>query len=160
MDLRRLRAGEWLLTLSGAALFVSLFLDWYASGPTGVSGWQAFSVIDGILAAVALLALIAVVLAATQPTPALSISLEALTVLFGLLAVVLAVIRVLDKPDLPAGYDLAVGAWVGLIASVGVFASALIAIRDERLDPGTDATGKPVSAQPEAELLTLPREGA
>jgi hypothetical protein len=160
MDLRRLRAGEWLLALSGAALFASLFLDWYASGPTGVSGWEAFTVIDGILAVVAVLALVAVVLTATQPTPALSISLESVTVLFGLLAAVLALIRVLDKPDLPPGYDLAAGAFVGLAGAVGVFASALIAIRDERLEPSTDATGKPVSAQPEAELLNLPREGA
>jgi hypothetical protein len=160
MDLRRLRAGEWLLALSGAALLVSLFLDWYASGPSGVSGWEAFTVIDGILAVVAVIALAGVVLAATQPTPALSISVEALTVLFGLLAAVLALIRVLDKPDLPPGYDLAVGAWVGLVGALGVFGAALIAIRDERLDPSTDATGKPVSAQPEAELLNLPREGA
>jgi hypothetical protein len=160
MDLRRLRAGEWLLALSGAALLVSLFLDWYASGPSGVSGWEAFTVIDGILAVVAVIALAGVVLAATQPTPALSISVEALTVLFGLLAAVLALIRVLDKPDLPPGYGLAVGAWVGLVGAVGVFGAALIAIRDERLDPSTDATGKPVAAQPEAELLDLPREGA
>jgi hypothetical protein len=160
MDLRRLRAGEWLLALSGAALFVSLFLDWYSAGSTGVSGWQAFSIIDGILAVVAVIALIAVILAAAQPTPALSISLESLTVLFGLLAAVLALIRVLDQPGLPPGYDLAAGAWVGLAGAVGVFASALIAIRDERLSPGTDATGRPVSSQPEVELVAPPREGA
>jgi hypothetical protein len=160
MDLRRLRAGEWLLALSGAALFVSLFLDWYKAGSSGVTGWQAFSIIDGVLAVVGLIALIAVILAATQPTPALSISLESLTVLFGLLAAVLALIRVLDQPDLPPGYGLGVGAWVGLAGAVGVFASALIAIRDERLDPTTDATGRPVASQPEVELVAPPREGA
>ncbi len=159
MDLRRLRAGEWLLALSGAALFVSLFLDWYKAGSSGVTGWQAFTVIDGILAAVALIALVAVILAATQPTSALSISLESLTVLFGLLAAILALIRVLDQPDLPPGYDLGAGAFMGLAGAFGVFASALIAIRDERLNPGTDATGRPVASQPEVELVTPPREG-
>jgi hypothetical protein len=160
MDLRRLRAGEWLLALSGAALLVSLFLDWYHAGSSGVSGWEAFTVIDGILAVVAVIALAAVVLTATQPTPALSISLESLTVPFGLLAAVLALIRVLDQPDLPPGYDLAAGAFIGLAGAVGVFASALIAMRDERLDPSTDATGRPVASQPEVELVTPPREGA
>jgi hypothetical protein len=160
MDLRRLRAGEWLLALSGAALIVSLFLNWYERGPTGLSGWEAFTVIDGILAVVGVIALVAVVLTASQPTPALSISLESLTVLFGLLATVLALIRVLDQPDLAPGYDLAAGAFIGLAGAVGVFASALVAIRDERLDPSTDLTGRPVASQPEIEVVSTPREGA
>ena len=160
MDLRRLRVGEWLLALSGAALIVSLFLDWYERGPTGVSGWEAFTVIDGILAAVGVIALVVVVVTASEATPAMSISLESLTVLFGLLATVLALFRVLDGPDLP-GYDLAAGAFIGLAGAAGVFGAALVAIRDERLDPSTDATGRPVASQPEIEVAPPPppREG-
>ena len=32
MDLRRLRAGEWLAAAAGVALVVSLFLPWYEIG--------------------------------------------------------------------------------------------------------------------------------
>ena len=99
MDLRRLRVGEWVLALSSAALLVSLFLPWYERGDTTVSGWESFTIIDVLLAAVAIFALCAVVATATQPTTALSISFESLSVIFGLVASVLALVRVLDVPD-------------------------------------------------------------
>jgi energy-coupling factor transporter transmembrane protein EcfT len=157
MDLRRLRVGEGLLALAGTALIVSLFLHWYERGGAGLSGWSALSAIDWILALVGAIALTAVVVTATQPTTAVSISLESLTVLFGLLATILALTRVIDQPGLPPGYSVAVGAYIGLAAAIGVMVAALVAIRDERIDPGTDATGRPVAAQPEVELVTPPR---
>jgi hypothetical protein len=157
MDLRRLRAGEGLLALSGAALIVSLFLHWYERGGSGLTGWEAMTVIDGILAAVGAIALVAVVAAASLPTTAVSIALESLTVIFGLLASVLALIRVIDQPGLPPGYSVAVGGYIGLAAALGIAGAALVAIRDERLDPSTDATGRPVASQPEVELISPPQ---
>jgi hypothetical protein len=161
MDLRRLRVGEWVLALSGVALLVSLFLPWYERGESGVSGWESFAVIDVLLAAVAAFALVAVVTAATQPTTALPISFESLTVIFGLVASVLALVRVLDVPDLGApGYGTAAGAYLGLAGSVGLAAGALVAIRDERLSPPgktTDMTGRPVPPPPEIEAIPPPR---
>src|SRR3954470_16042274 len=132
MDLRRLRAGEWILALSGALLLISLFLSWYERDGDGLSGWEAFSVVDVVLAAVALCALAALVITATQDTPALSIAFESLTTLFGLVASVLVVIRVIDLPDLGAGYGMAVGAWLGLLGALGIAGGGLVAIRDER----------------------------
>jgi hypothetical protein len=161
MDLRRLRVGEGVLALSGAALLVSLFLPWYERGDTTVSGWESCTVIDILLAAIAIFALVAVLAAATQPTTAVSISFESLSVLFGLLASVLALIRVLDVPDFGgAGWSTAVGAYVGLAGAVGIFAGALVAIRDERISPPdrhTDMTGRPVPAPPEIEAVPPPR---
>ena len=161
MDLRRLRAGEWVLALSGAALLVSLFLPWYERGDSSVSGWEAFTVIDVLLAAVAAFALVAVVAAATEPTTAVAISFESLTVIFGLVASVLALVRVLDVPDLGApGYGTAAGAYLGLAGSVGLAAGALVAMRDERLSsPGksTDMTGRPTPPPPEIEAIPPPR---
>src|SRR5712691_7237260 len=161
MDLRRLRVGEWVLALSGAALLVSLFLPWYERGDSSVSGWEAFTVIDVLLAAVAAFALVAVVAAATEPTTAVAISFESLTVIFGLVASVLALVRVLDVPDLGApGYGTAAGAYLGLAGSVGLAAGALVAMRDERLSsPGksTDMTGRPTPPPPEIEAIPPPR---
>jgi hypothetical protein len=157
MDLRRLRVGEWALALSGVALLVSLFLPWYERGDSSMSGWESFAVIDVLLAAVAAFALVAVVAAATQPTTALAISFESLSVIFGLVASVLALVRVLAVPDLGApGYGTAAGAYLGLAGSVGLAAGALVAIRDERLSrPGkiTDVTGRPSPPPPEIEAI-------
>jgi hypothetical protein len=164
MDLRRLRVGEGVLALSGAALLVSLFLPWYERGDTSVSGWESFTVIDVLLAAIAIFALTAVVAAATQPTTAVPISFESLSVLFGLVASVLALIRVLDVPDFGgAGWGTAAGAYLGLAGAVGVAAGALVAIRDERLSPPgkhTDQTGRPVPPPPEIEAVAPPRPEA
>jgi hypothetical protein len=160
MDPRSLRAGEGLLTAAGLALLVSLFLPWYSRSGHGVSGWESFAVIDIALALVAVFALTAVVATATQPTTAVSISLESLTVILGLVASVLALIRVLDVPGLGRGYGTAVGAYIGLAGALGVFAAALIAIRDERLSPAgrhTDMTGRPVPPPPEIEAMPPPK---
>jgi hypothetical protein len=161
MDLRRLRAGEWVLALSSAALLVSLFLPWYERGESSVSGWESFTVIDVLLVAVAVFALCAVVATATQPTTAVSISFESLSVLFGLVASVLALVRVLDVPDFGgAGWSTAAGAYIGLAGAVGLSAGALVAIRDERLSPPgkhTDMTGRPSPPPPEIEAIPPPR---
>ena len=161
MDLRRLRVGEWVLALSSAAVLVSLFLPWYERGDSSVSGWESFSVIDILLAAVAVFALGAVVAAAAQPTTALAISFESLSVIFGLVASVLALVRVLDVPDFGgAGWGTAAGAYLGLAGSVGLASGALVAIRDERLSPAgkhTDMTGRPTPPPPEIEAVPLPR---
>jgi hypothetical protein len=161
MDLRRLRVGEGVLAFSGAALLVSLLLPWYERGSTQVSGWESFTVIDVLLAAVAIFALTAVVAAASQPTTAVSISFESLSVIFGLVASVLALIRVLDVPDFgAAGWSTAAGAYLGLAGAVGIAAGALVAIRDERLSPPgkhTDMTGRPTPPPPEIEAVPPPR---
>src|SRR5688572_20013404 len=46
MDLRRLRAGEWIAAVSGAAVLASLFLPWYDDGAADLSGWEALGAID------------------------------------------------------------------------------------------------------------------
>ncbi len=47
-------------------------------------------------------------------------------------------------------------------APLGIFVSATISMRDERLSPAgsyTDATGRPVPAPPEIQLLPAPPRG-
>ena len=78
MDLRRLRAGEWIAGGAGVALLVALFLPWY--GPGDVTAWEAFDVIDVLLAALALGAIALVPITASQRTPSMAIAYEALLV--------------------------------------------------------------------------------
>jgi len=159
MDLRRLRAGEWIAALSGVALLVSLFLPWYGGGAEGdASGWEALAAVDIALALVAAFGVSLIVITASQSVPAVPIALSAIVTLVGLIGVVLVLIRV---ANLPGGFDSrAVGVWLGLVAAIGIVAGAALAMRDERLSPEgshTDLTGRPTPAPPEIERVPAPR---
>jgi hypothetical protein len=158
MDLRRLRVGEWIVGACGLLLLIALFLPWY--GDPSRTGWESFSVLDLILALLALAAISVPVVTATHRVPALPLAVESLTALFGLLGVLLVLIRVLNLPGDADGREI--GLWLGLVATLGITAGGLIGMRDERRSPKgrhTDLSGVPVSSQPEIETLPAPRPG-
>jgi hypothetical protein len=158
MDLRRLRVGEWIVGVCGLLLLVALFLPWY-SEPSSTA-WEAFTVLDVILALLALEAISVPIVTAAHRVPALPLTVESLTALFGLLALVLVLIRLLNLPGDADGRDI--GLWLALAATLGITAGALVGMRDERLSPQgrhTDVSGVPVSSQPEIEQLPAPRPG-
>jgi hypothetical protein len=155
MDLRRLRAGEWIAALAGLALLVSLFLPWY--GAPSASGWEALTVNDLLLTAVALFAVALLFVTAMQPVPAVPIVLDALVVLAGTVAVALVLVRVGALPDQASSREW--GLWVGLAGAVGIAVGGLISMRDQRLSrPGrpTDLTGRPVAESVEVEVVSPP----
>lgn len=159
MDLRRLRVGEWIVGASGVLLLVALFLPWY--GDPSSTAWESFTVLDVILALLALAAVTVPVVTAAQRVPALPLAVESLTALFGLLALILVLIRVLNLPGEAHGREI--GLWLGLVATLGIFAGGLIGMRDERRSPQgrhVDLSGMPVSSQPEIEKLPAPPPGA
>ena len=190
MDLRRLRAGEWITGISGAVLIVSLFLPWYeysasahgtpppgvtlATGKWDFTGWQSLSTIDIVIALVGLAAVGLLVATATQRTVAVPIAWNALLVFAALVVLVLVVVRLFDVPqklDVPLQFrrgfevstDPAWGLWLAFAASVGLFVGSIFALRDERLSrtgETTDATGRPVPAHPEVETLPAPPRGS
>jgi hypothetical protein len=132
VDLRRLRAGEWIAGLSGAALAIDLFLPWYGAEGTSATAtaWQAFSVNDAILMFVALFAVGLWTATVTQQTTAVPNAFASLTALFGIVATLLVVIRLLSAPgegDLTREY----GAWLGLVACLGIVLGAIQAMRNE-----------------------------
>ena len=101
--------------------------------------------VDVILALVAACAISVTVATTVFRVAAVPIALDAIITLFGLVALVLVLIRVLDLPDGAAGREA--GLWVALAAAAGVAASGALSMRDERLSPPgsyTDATGRPV----------------
>ena len=188
MDLRRLRVGEWIVLGSGLLLLVALFLPWYELGAGAVIGppdaldahasaWDAFTILDLLLALGALAAIAVFVVTAAQATPALPLALQSLLTLLALLLLLLLVFRLADPPDVSfleptdapgarsdvAGVDRAAGAWLGLVAMIGVFVGCLVAIRDERRSPDgryTDLTGVPVASPREIETRPAPRPEA
>jgi len=144
MDLRRARFGEWLSGGVGVCLVVSLFLPWYCTSAAGsecsagekASGWEALAVVDLVLLAAGAIAVAALVLTLTQRTPAVPLAVTSLGVFVALLAAVAAVVRLVAVPDLAGGGQASVrliGAWVGTGAALGLLASLLAAVRDERI---------------------------
>jgi multisubunit Na+/H+ antiporter MnhB subunit len=128
MDLRRLRAGEWVAAASGVALLVSLFLPWY--GPESRTAWESLTAIDVLLAFVAASGVLLAIATATHAVPAVPIALSALVTFAGIFGVLLVLFRVLDLPDGATGREWAL--WLGLAGAVGIVAGAVIAMREER----------------------------
>ena len=142
MDLRRLRAGEWIVGAAGIALLVSLFLDWYGSA----NAWQSFSVADIVLLVSALCGIALFLAVATQRSPAVGQGLSACTVPVALLAAVLVVIHALSVPSGAAG-GRAIGLWVGLVGAFGVLVGAWRSMGDQSFPRG---------AAPQIEVTPLP----
>jgi hypothetical protein len=157
MDLRRLRAGEWVAGLSGAGLIATLSLPWYDGE---VSAWEALAVLDVLLVSAGVFAISLIVITATQRTVAIPIATAAATALLGVAATLAATFRVLVLPDLAA--HRSAGVFLGLAASAGIFAGGLLAMRDERQDGGEeaiDATGRRARSREPVETLPPPVAG-
>jgi hypothetical protein len=181
VDLRRLRHGEWIAGVSGAVLLVSLFLDWYTVnlrdgvlvGDKSANAWEAFTVIDVILAAAALFGIALAVGAATQRSPAVPQAIGALTVPVAFVAAVLVVIRLIDLPSFGSVSQVelslfnfgdggpevlrAPGLIIGVMATLGVLVGAWRSIGDQSFPravaPKVDVTPLPapkVRSEPSA----------
>jgi hypothetical protein len=161
MDVRRLRAGEWIAGISGLVLLAALFLPWYSDDAGSRTGWQSLGALDVVLALVALSALAIPVVTALERVPAVPLAHESLTTLAGMVALLLVLIRVLNMPDWASGREW--GLWVALAGALGIVVGGLLAMRDERLSRDgrhTDLTGVPVPAPREVETLPAPRPEA
>jgi hypothetical protein len=158
MDLRRLRAGEWIAAASGAALLVSLFLPWYGAGGEDATAWEAFAAIDVVLALVAASGVAVAPVTASQRVPAVPIAFAACVSLVALIGLVLVLVRL---ANLPGGFDgREWGLWLALVAAAALVAGGGLAMRDERISPPgrhTDLTGKPAPSAPEIEPIPAPR---
>lgn len=136
---RRLRAGEALAGLAGVGMVVFLFLPWYGVGALpsygvagrAVSGWQALSVIDIVLAIIAALAIALAVVTATQRSPALPVVLATLTWPLGMVATILVVVRLIARPGPNAMVSDRYGAYLALVAALGIAYGAFLAMREE-----------------------------
>jgi hypothetical protein len=171
VNLRRLRIGEWIVGIGGVLLLATTFLDWYdvesrrpveAMHSAGVmvaegslSAWEAFSVIDVLIAFLAVLAIGAAVMAAAHNTPAVSLAMASMSVWIGLFTLIALLVRAIAMPDFALdGFvipdddvSVAAGLWLGLGACALTVAGAFASIRDERF---------PRAARIEVPVETIP----
>ena len=126
-----LRGGEWIAGAGGVVLLAALFAGWYS----GASAWQAFSVLDVVLALLALVPLALVVLQATRESPSLPIAFSVLTTVAGAFATLLILYRILNQPGPNDRVEVELGAWIGLAAAVMTTAGGWWSMRVEAV-PG------------------------
>ncbi|HEX3316376.1 MAG TPA: hypothetical protein VHR88_00025 [Solirubrobacteraceae bacterium] len=139
MDLRRLRPAEWILGVAALLLLVALFLPWYQDA-TGrrATAWEAFTVVDVLLALAAAMGLAAVLLQGTQRSPALPVVASVAATWVAIVAVVLVVIKLVDPPGRYA--ETCYGIWVALVAAAALVGGGWWAMRDDD-KPGLGVRG-------------------
>ena len=156
MDLRKLRNGDWIALASGVALIVALFMPWYGARGDTVSGWGSLTVFDVALALLALFGVAQWFFTVQQPTPAVPLAVAGLAAWAGIAATLLTLVRIVDVPA--DGLGLEAGAFVALLASIGLFAGAWRALGDERVRKPDGSWSKPSHGELGAgvEVTTLP----
>jgi hypothetical protein len=146
VSLRRLRWSEWLAGGAAVVLAVSIFgLHWYGGGAPR-NGWAALPLLRWPLLVTAVLVLVTA-LAQMRPGPGLSAALDVPAAVLSVVMVILLAIRLAGT-----GATLAVGAYVGLCATVAMSVGMFVALRTERgWTPGRDRAVDVVSQFPRGE---------
>jgi hypothetical protein len=150
MSLRLVRRSEWLCSVCGALLFLSLFSTWYKGAHTsvGYSAWQSFGVIDLAVLVLAVMAICIAPVFSVRKLVAVGTALNALTA--GLAPVVAVAVgyRALVLPKLDASaVSRSYGLWAGLALCVLIVLWTWMSLRDERFPGphGRDACARVVT---------------
>jgi len=130
MSMRRIRPGEVLAATGAVCVIVALTLPWYENAEGKLSAWSTFgpAVVLLILATIAALVLFFSTL--TARSPALPVAAGVWSVLFALIAVIAAIVRVLERPD--HATSLCAGAWLALVGAVAMLTGSWWSMSDER----------------------------
>lgn len=136
--LRRVRLGELTALLGAACVIVALALPWYG-GALGAAGadavgrlgaWSTFgpTIVFLLLGAAAALCLLLVNV--FERTTAAPVAAAVWSTLFGLIASICAIVRLLERPDGASG--LLAGAWLAFAGALLILAGSWQSMRDER----------------------------
>jgi uncharacterized membrane protein HdeD (DUF308 family) len=126
----KLRAGELLAAIGAACVIVSLFLRNYENAAGKLTGLDTFGPALALMLIAALAAIALFAATVTERSSALPVAAAVLTVPLGLIAVIAAVVRVLERPQHAS--MVCAGAWLALGGAVAILAGAWLSIRDER----------------------------
>lgn len=141
MSFRTIRVGE-LLALAGAlCVIVSMFLPWY-EGPAGtLDAWETFGPAVVLLLAAAASGLWLFIATLTERTTALPVAAAVWAVPLGLIGLVSALVRVLERPD--HSTQLCAAGWLAFAGVAVILVGAWQSMRDERRGAYQPATPEP-----------------
>jgi uncharacterized membrane protein len=141
MKLSRMRSGELVALVGAVCVIVALTLPWYENLEGKLSAWSTFgpAVVLLMLAALAALALALTTL--TERSTALPVAAAVWSTLFGVIGVIAAIVRVLERPD--NAHMLCAGAWLALVGAVLILGGSWQSMRDERTSRYPPAAPEP-----------------
>jgi len=123
-----LSSGELVGALSGLGLLVASFLPWYSTGEADATAWQAFTVVDVVIAAAAVAGVSVAAVVLFRLSVSYPVAGCAVATLFGGLALVLIAYRLADPPG--DDLDRELGAWLGLVAAAGVAVGGYLGMQE------------------------------
>jgi hypothetical protein len=114
--------------VGGLGLLVASFLPWYSSGGENATAWQAFSVVDVLMAAAAAAGLSVGLVVLFRVSVSYPVAGSTVTLFFGGIALVLIAYRLIDPPG--DGLSREIGAWIGLVAAAGITVGGYLGIQE------------------------------
>jgi hypothetical protein len=126
-----LRLGELVGAISGLGLLVASFLPWYSAGGEDATAWQAFSVVDLLMAAASVAALGLAVVVIARLSVSYPAAGSAISTGFGALALILIAYRLINPPG-SGDIEREIGAWLGLLAATGITLGGYLGMQEPR----------------------------
>ena len=133
-----MRLGELVGAIGGLGLLVASFLPWYSAGGENATAWQAFSVVDIVLAAAAVAGLSVAIVVITRLSVSYPVAGSSVAAGCGAVALVLIVIRLIDPPG-AGSVDREIGAWLGLVSAAAVAVGGYLGMQPPRAVPAASA---------------------
>jgi hypothetical protein len=133
-----LRLGELVAAIGGLGLLVTSFLPWYSAGGEDATAWQAFSVIDLLIAVTAVLSLSAAIVVIGRISVSYPIAGSTVATGFAAVALTLIVVRLIDPPG-GGGVDVEYGAWLGLASAAAAAAGGYLSMQEPHSRPAPSA---------------------
>lgn len=130
VDLRRLRAGEWLAGAGAAIMAVALFAHWYGPAAPGgpyLTGWAGIAHLRWVWLVAIAVGLALVVAQAACRAPALPASLSVISTVIALIAVLTLLIRVVIDPLAHQRFP----AWLEFIGACALLVGSFGSLRQE-----------------------------
>jgi hypothetical protein len=144
MSIRTVRSGELLAFAGGVCVVVSLFVAAYEGSTAGtLDGWDTFGPAVALLLAAAGAALWLLLATLTERGTALPVAAAVWCLPLGLIAVVSALVRLLERPD--HATRVGAGPWLALAGALAILIGSWRSIRDERrsLYPSASPSPRP-----------------
>ncbi len=142
----RLRLGESIALAGSVCIIVSLTLPWYENVERKLYAWDTFGPALVLLMLSAIVALVLVLATLTERSTALPVAAAVWSILFGIVGLISAVVRVLERPH--NATTLCAGAWLALAGALLVASGSWQSIRDERTNRYPPAEPEPREPPP------------
>jgi hypothetical protein len=141
MKISRLRLGELAVLIGAICVIVALTTSWYQAPSGNLSAWDTFGPAVALLMIAVLAGLVLVVTTVTERSTALPVAAAVWSTFFGILGVIAALVRLLERPDNAS--SLCAGAWLAFAGVLLIAGGSWQSMRDERTSRYPPATPEP-----------------